>query len=292
MSSEPLIRISITGELGSGKSTVAKALVTALNVEFFSTGGFQREMAAKLGITTLELNHRADVDPTIDDEIDGRTKSLGRSGKSFIIDSRLAWRFLPGSFKVFLVCPPNIAAGRIMGQQRVSETYTSPEDATRQLMERQNSERLRFLKTYDAKQGHYRNYDCVIDTSQAVPEQVTQAVIDGFRRNGTGHQMLAAPRGLFPLPASAEDMAHPRPKVICAHRVWALVRGHHLVSEAIRRGDNLIPVKLMAQDDETFAAGKTARSVIEELLRPDAIAAWESGHAFKFQNYPAFLGTL
>jgi CMP/dCMP kinase len=291
MSSNQPIRISITGELGSGKSTVAKTLVAAVGVEFFSTGGFQREMAAKLGITTLELNHRADTDPKIDEEIDGRTKALGQSGKSFIIDSRLAWRFLPSSFKVFLVCPPNIAAQRIMGQQRVSETYSSEQDAVRQLLERQGSERLRFLKTYDAKQGHYRNYDCVIDTSQANPEQVTQAVIDGYKRNGSGHLMLAAPRALFPLPASPVDMMQPRVKVICSHRIWAVVSGHNVVSEAIKRGDNLLRVKLIAQDDETYAAGKTARSVIEELLTPQGVAAWESGHDFKFQNYPAFLQT-
>ena len=288
MSSEP-IRISITGELGSGKSTVAKLLVAKLGVEFFSTGNFQREMAAKMGITTLELNHRADVDPSIDEEIDGRTRALDSTGKSFVIDSRLAWRFLPRSFKVFLVCPPSVAAERIMKQERVSESFTSTEDAISQLLERQNSERLRFLKTYDAAQGRYRNYDCVIDTSMATPEQVTDLIIDAYSKAGMGYQIYAAPKNLFPMPATPEEKAHPRVRICCAHRIWSVVRGHDVVSAALRDGKNLLQVKLIAQDDETFAKGKTARSEIEQLLSPEDIQAWETGHDFKFSVYPAFL---
>lgn len=288
MSSEP-IQISMTGELGSGKSTTAKYLVGKLGIEALSTGAFQREMAATLGITTLELNHRADSDPAIDEEIDGRTKALENSGRSFVIDSRLAWRFLPSSFKVFLVCPPAVAAQRAFKQERVSENFASQEDAIEQMQARHTSERLRFLKTYDASQGHYRNYDLAIDTSWASQQEVGEAIIEGFKRNGTGHQMLAAPRNLFPLPASAEDMAAPDVKICCARRLWAVVKGHNKVIEAINAGHHLLSVKLMAQDDETFTAGKTARSVIEKELTLDAIRAWELEHGFSFKAYPSFL---
>lgn len=288
MSNNP-VQISMTGELGSGKSTTAKYLVSKLGVEFFSTGAFQRDMAAKLGITTLELNHRADTDPSIDEEIDGRTKALEHSGRSFVIDSRLAWRFLPTSFKVFLVCPPAIAAQRAMAQERVSENFTSHQDAIDQMQARQNSERLRFLKTYDASQGHYRNYDLAVDTSWATQEEVGEAVIEALKRNGMGHQMLAAPRNLFPLPASAEDMAAPEIKICCALRLWAIVKGHNKVAEAIKAGQHLVHVKLTAQDDETFTAGKTARSVIERELRLDAVKAWEQQHGFAYKAYPSFL---
>lgn len=288
MSSE-LVQISMTGELGSGKSTTARYLVDKLGVEFLSTGAFQREMAAKLGITTLELNHRADVDPAIDEEIDSRTRALENSGRSFVIDSRLAWRFLPSSFKVFLVCPPAIAAQRAMKQERVSENFASHDDAMEQMLTRQNSERLRFLKTYDASQGHYRNYDLAIDTSWASQQEVGEAIIDGFKRNGSGHQMLAAPQNLFMLPASAEDMAHSEVKICCARRIWAVVRGHDRVAEAIRGGLHLLSVKLMAQDDETYAAGKTARSAIEKNLTLGDIQMWEKEQGFKYKAYPSFL---
>lgn len=288
MSSEP-IQISMTGELGSGKSTTAKYIISKLGIEFLSTGAFQRDMAAKLGITTLELNHRADTDPSIDEEIDGRTKALEHSGRSFVIDSRLAWRFLPTSFKVFLVCPPAVAAQRVMGQERMSENFSSQEDAIEQMQTRRDSERLRFLKTYDASQGHFRNYDLAIDTSWASPEEIGNAIIEGYKNNGHGFQMLAAPRNLFPLPATDDDMQASEIRVCCARRVWAVIKGHHLLSKAIASGQHLVPVKFMAQDDETFAAGKTARSVIERNLKLDDLKAWEAAHSFTFKAYPRFL---
>lgn len=287
--SNDLTQISMTGELGSGKSTTARYLVEKLHIELLSTGAFQREMAANMGITTLELNHRADTNPSIDEEIDGRTRALEHSGRDFVINSRLAWRFLPSSFKVFLVCPPAIAAQRAMKQQRVSENFSSHDDALEQMQARHTSERLRFLKTYDASQGHYRNYDLAIDTSWAPVEEVGNAIIEGFKRNGTGHQMLAAPRNLFPLPASAEDMASQEVKICCALRLWAIVKGHNKVAEAIKADQHLIPVKLMAQDDETFAAGKTARSVIERELKLADIKTWEAAQGFSYKAYPAFL---
>ena len=50
------MKISITGDLGSGKTTVAKLLCAKLGYSYFSTGAIQRELAQKLGVDTLSLN--------------------------------------------------------------------------------------------------------------------------------------------------------------------------------------------------------------------------------------------
>ena len=50
--------ISITGRLGSGKSTVCGILNQKYGFEIFSTGTINREFARRLGITTLELNEK------------------------------------------------------------------------------------------------------------------------------------------------------------------------------------------------------------------------------------------
>ena len=52
--------ITISGMLGSGKSTVAKILAQKLDYGYYSTGNAQREIAQKRGLTTLELNQLAD----------------------------------------------------------------------------------------------------------------------------------------------------------------------------------------------------------------------------------------
>ena len=69
-------RISIAGDIGSGKSTIARAVAARIGVEPLSTGGIQRQLAAARGINTLELNRL------------GRDRSLDRSA-----DRRLSARF-------------------------------------------------------------------------------------------------------------------------------------------------------------------------------------------------------
>ena len=94
--------ITISGALGSGKSTVAKILVQKFNLKHYSTGDFMREIAVKRGITLLELSKLAETDKSIDEELDERQIKLGEEEDNFIIDARLGWHFIPNSIKIFL----------------------------------------------------------------------------------------------------------------------------------------------------------------------------------------------
>ena len=100
----PMFRvITISGMLGSGKSTVARLLADKLGYTYYSTGDAQREIARARGVTTLELNRIADTDPTIDEAIDGVFKRFNAvPNKNFVIDSRMAFFFIPNSLKVKL----------------------------------------------------------------------------------------------------------------------------------------------------------------------------------------------
>ena len=80
--------ITISGALGSGKSTVAKILVRKFNLKHYSTGDFMREIAAKRGVTLLELSKLAETDKLWDTEnhetieqLDARVKYM----KDFIL---------------------------------------------------------------------------------------------------------------------------------------------------------------------------------------------------------------
>ena len=96
-----MTKISITGELGSGKSTIAKILAEEFKAQYLSTGAIQRNIANRFGLNTLQLNNLADTNKQIDEEIDGTLIELNTSDKSFVIDSRLAWFFIPNSFKFY-----------------------------------------------------------------------------------------------------------------------------------------------------------------------------------------------
>jgi CMP/dCMP kinase len=175
--------ITITGALGSGKSTIAGILCEKLGFERYSTGQAQRKIAEKYGITTLELNKRAEQDKSIDDEIDGVFKSLEENGRSYIIDSRMAWHFIPSSFKVKLEIDPVIAAQRVTKDSlRTNEDHATLEETLENLKKRRASEVERFQKYYHVDIEDRKNFNLVIDTSFKTPEEIVQIILDNFEK--------------------------------------------------------------------------------------------------------------
>ena len=100
--------VTLSGDIGGGKSSVARILTEALGFQLISAGGLQREIAASMGLTTLQLNELSADDRSVDDKIDSRTQWLGENSDRIIVDSRLAWHFIPGAYKVFLSVDPAI----------------------------------------------------------------------------------------------------------------------------------------------------------------------------------------
>ena len=74
--------ITISGVIGSGKSTVAKMLSQKLGWQYYSTGMAQRKIAEEMGLTTIELNALSLKDPSIDERVDGVFKNPPWGGSS------------------------------------------------------------------------------------------------------------------------------------------------------------------------------------------------------------------
>lgn len=180
-------KITLTGDLGSGKSAVSKILCQRTGYDYYSTGKIQRQLAAEMGIDTLEMNRRADTDPTIDERIDSIFIELGHDPNGYVVDSRLAWFFLPASFKVYLKVEPAEAVRRILSDpHRKSEGYESAEEAVEKIAARKLSENERFLKKYGADCANLHNFDLVIDTSQRSPTEVSDLILRGLAFKNAG----------------------------------------------------------------------------------------------------------
>jgi len=187
----PDTKITLTGDLGSGKSAVSRILCEKTGFEYVSTGRIQRQLAQEMGIDTLEMNRRADVDPSIDERIDGIFVSLGEDPKGYVVDSRMAWFFLPKSFKVYLQADVAIAAQRIIHDPlRDSEQYMSQEEAVQKILARKASENARFLLKYDADCTNLDNFDIVIDTSKRTREEVAAIILEGAQAKEGGSDYL------------------------------------------------------------------------------------------------------
>ncbi len=171
-------KITLTGDLGSGKSAVSKILCAQTGFEYVSTGRIQRQLAQEMGLDTLEMNRRADTDPTIDERIDGIFVALGQDLEGYVVDSRMAWFFLPASFKVYLQTDVEVAADRILNDpNRNSEQYTGKAEAIEKILARKQSENARFLAKYGADCANLHNFDLVIDTTRRSPEQVAALIL-------------------------------------------------------------------------------------------------------------------
>ncbi|MDR3137365.1 MAG: dephospho-CoA kinase [Tannerellaceae bacterium] len=174
--------ITITGDLGSGKSAVSRLLAQQLGCTVISTGAIQRTIAAEHGMTTLELNKYTETHPEIDDLIDSRIKALADSPELYVIDSRLAWFFLPDSFKVYLTVHAEVAVERVLGDaaRKQTEAYTSRTAAIADLSERKRRENIRFLNYYGADCTNLSLFDIVVDTSLLTPHEVATRVVEGY----------------------------------------------------------------------------------------------------------------
>lgn len=171
-------KITITGDLGSGKSAVSKLLCEKTGYAYVSTGRIQRGLAQEMGIDTLEMNRRADQDPEIDKKIDSIFIDLGKDNSGYVVDSRMAWFFLPQSIKVFLKTPAEVAAKRIINDpSRDSEHYQTAEEAVAKITARKRSENERFLKKYGADCNRLVNFDLIIDTTFRTPEAVAALIL-------------------------------------------------------------------------------------------------------------------
>ena len=172
--------ISITGDLGGGKSTVSKLLCERLNYEYIYTGKIQRAIAQKYNMTTLELNKYAETHSEIDEEIDATFKSLNDS-TDLIVDSRLAWFFIPKSFKVYLKTDVIVSAHRIANDnQRKNEEYSSKEEAIDKIIARKTSENKRYMDLYGADCNDLSNFNLIIDTSFITPEKVVEMILETY----------------------------------------------------------------------------------------------------------------
>ena len=233
-------KISLAGDLGSGKSTVSDILIRELGAEYYSTGAIVRSIAERRGMTVVELNVYMETHPEIDHEIDDGLVALGEVDKLLVIDSRMAWHFTPDTFKVYLSTDIETSALRIMGANRRGEHAATLEETVASTRARRESEKKRYKEQYGVDIKDLTNYALVVDTTAATPDEVAECIMRGFSLwqsdRGYKHAFITPERLNFPdTPTSPERVAE--------------------LSAKIERGEPVPEVTLTERDGEFYLTG-------------------------------------
>jgi CMP/dCMP kinase len=170
------MKITLTGDLYSGKSCACKAISETLNYTYYSVGELQRKLAVEKGMSITEYNTYV-FDNNLDKEVDNRTIKIGMEEENFIFDARLAWHFIPDSFKIYLKVEIDVAVDRALKSERgKSENYSSAQEAKEHIIKRRRLEVSRFKDLYNVDIDKESNYDLVIDTSHITMEDVIEKI--------------------------------------------------------------------------------------------------------------------
>jgi len=173
------MKITISGKPGSGKSAVAKQVAEEIGLNHLSSGQFQRDLAKEMKITILELAKKAESDPEIDKKTDNWVEAIGEADENFIMDSRLAFNFIPDSLKIFLDVSDDEAARRIFHAKRPEEKENTTQGETYEnIKKRQEAEMTRYKEYYNLDYTNPDNYDLVIDTTDITLHHVVKKVIE------------------------------------------------------------------------------------------------------------------
>lgn len=171
------MKIVISGLAGSGKSSVSDRVAKELNYKRYSTGDLQRKVAESRGISINELGILEMTDKSIDIEIDLKSKELGEKEDNFVIDSWLAAFFIKDAFKVFLTADIDERVRRRIKQKRSTETFNDEKTAKEALLEREKTNKERWIKLYGFDYTDEKNYNLVIDATKLSLDEVKEIVL-------------------------------------------------------------------------------------------------------------------
>ena len=167
-------KITLYWPEGSGKSTTAKLLASMLWYELQSSGSMMRACAQDHGMDIYEFGEYIKDHPGVDHEIDQRIVAYGENTDGFVFESRLAWHWIPDSFKIVLTWDEGVFMERIASREGLSV-----EEATHKTTSRNNANTERYAALYPhipfPPQEHI--FDLAIDTTLIAPDEVVSKIL-------------------------------------------------------------------------------------------------------------------
>jgi len=188
--------ITITGNHGSGKSTVAKMLASILNYERIYAGGIFRAMSKDANYNPKNLPFEdwyaslAD-DPKIDLQVDQMIADAAKERDNLILEGKVA--FMASShgkkkLNIFIAVDKNEGARRIFEQKLKNASERGEEkiyhhinQAINEIEQRLNVEKERYISLYGIDITDMNHYQFFINSTNLTPEQVVEKILETIK---------------------------------------------------------------------------------------------------------------
>ncbi len=167
------MRISISGHIGSGKTTVSNILGKLTGYKVYSGGYFFRKLADEMGVSIEDLNLLAEKDDTLDFKLNEIIEQFMKENDCIIVESRLSgwisYRAGIETFRIFLDASLDTRVSRVSKREDL-------EDVRNLVKLREDSENLRFLKFFNFRMEDKSIYDTVINTETGSAEEIANKI--------------------------------------------------------------------------------------------------------------------
>ncbi len=176
--------ISITGDLASGQSTVAKMLSENLGFELYRNGAYCRKLAVEMGMSITEFGEYTKEHPEIDRQIEKSATEYAEKHDCIVIDAKMGWYAVPESFKVYLKVDIDIAAKRAFADpnRKRSENLPTLESQKNDMIKRAKNDLNRYFDLYNVRRDDMSNYDFILDTSYLTPKEVMNKIKEEYEK--------------------------------------------------------------------------------------------------------------
>lgn len=164
--------ITVSGFIGSGKTTVAEALAERYSLRHISAGLVFRELAKRKGLSLQEFSTLAESNPEIDREVDDLQREKASRG-DVVAEGRLSGWLLDADFKIWLSASLETRAKRVA--VREGKSY---EEALEETRTREESELKRYREIYGVDLRDMSPYNIVIDTEIWGASEVVDLIIN------------------------------------------------------------------------------------------------------------------
>jgi predicted cytidylate kinase len=167
-------KITISGKICTGKTTLLKDLEKELGWPVFMTGKLFREYVAK---NKLNLEQVEEQNKDLTKKIDHQVRDIICKTGNLIFDgwmSGIMASGLPNVLKILLTCKDEIRYQRFAVRENIGF-----EEAKRRVDERQSNWLNKLEKIYDRNDFmNPKNYDLIIDTSNISLQEIVKKVLE------------------------------------------------------------------------------------------------------------------